>query len=83
MAKKKQKRDKSDLIKSHNTKRCWSCNTHMNLDVKRCISCNVRVGDVNEHGIAKRPVQWLNYLLTIAAIGGLVYFVWYSFLRVE
>jgi len=76
-----EKKDKSDLIKSHRTKRCWSCNTHMQLDLYRCPSCGTRVGDVNEHGVARKPVEWKNYLLAIVAFGILCYFLWSSFLK--
>jgi len=75
-------RDKSEIIKSQNTKRCWSCNTHLTLNLDRCPSCNSKVGSVNEHGVAQRPVQWMNYLFAAAAVGGLIFFVWYSFFRV-
>ena len=78
MAKKK---DRSDLIKTYKTKRCWSCNTHMQLREDRCPSCGRQVGSVNEHGVARKPVEWKNYLLCAVAIGILVYFVWWAFLK--
>ena len=78
MAKKK---DKSDLIKSYSTKRCWSCNTHMKLDVEKCPSCGSKVGDCNEHGMAEKPVEWLNYVISFIAIIVFCYFIWWAFIK--
>ena len=78
---KKQKIDKAKLIKSQKTKRCWSCNTHMQLHLPKCPSCNRKVGDVNEHGIAVRPVQWVNYGLSILTAAVLAYFIYWGFLK--
>ena len=78
MAKKK---DKSDFRKSFNTKRCWSCNTHMKLHEDRCPSCGRKVGEVNEHGVARKPVEWINYMLSFIAFAALCYFIWWAFLK--
>jgi hypothetical protein len=63
------------------TKRCWSCNTHMKLEETRCPSCKRKVGSVNEHGVAVKPAEWLNYFLAIGATVLLAYFLWWAFVK--
>ena len=75
------KKDNSHLIDVHNTKRCWSCNTHMQLRYDRCPDCKVKVGKVNEHGVARKPVDWKNYFLGIAGAVAFGVFVWWAFIR--
>ena len=72
---------KADFTKQYSTKRCWSCNTHMKLHEKNCPSCKTKVGDVNEHGVAERPVRWANYLLSFITACILGYFIWWAFIR--
>lgn len=81
MADKDKKKRKKDLIRAQKTKRCWSCNTHMKLEDTHCPSCKRKVGSVNEHGVAVRPAAWGNYILAIGATAGLVYFIWWAFLK--
>ena len=64
-----------------NTKRCWSCNTHMQVNVDRCPSCGRKVGDINPHGVGKKPIDWKNYILSLGAAAVLVYFIWWGFFK--
>ena len=81
MAEKEKKKRKADLIRSQKTKRCWSCNTHMNLEETHCPSCKRKVGSVNEHGVAEQPTAYVNYFLAFVATAGLIYFLYYAFIK--
>jgi len=69
------------MANSQSTKRCWSCNTYMQLHIDRCPSCKTKVGDINEHGVARKPIEWKNYILGIAASAAFCYFIWWAFLK--
>jgi hypothetical protein len=79
MARKPRKTAKDSL--NVKTKRCWSCNTHMKLGETHCPFCKRKVGKINEHGVAVKPTEWLNYFLAIAGTVVLVYFIWWAFVR--
>lgn len=58
------------------SKKCWNCFVRLPLDVTMCYSCKKKVGEVNEHGIAQKPFDWLGYTLAIVSMTA---FVWYMF----
>ena len=68
--------------KKHLVKRCPECLEYLDLEAKVCHVCNQKVGPPNEHGMAKKPVNWLSYLISIAAIAGFaLYMYWLFFLK--
>jgi hypothetical protein len=46
-----------------------------------CFSCKHKVGKVNQHGIAEKPVDWMSYALCIISLAAFVFFIWWAFLR--
>jgi hypothetical protein len=74
-------KDREKLIKSYRTKRCPNCNTNLAVTAIRCDGCGRTVGEVNEHGIAKKPFDWKGYLMAVIAVGAFCVFVWWAFLR--
>ena len=66
----------------HISKRCPYCATYLSLNAVECTSCKRKVGEVDAHGTAKKPVNWLGYLTAILACGGfIVYIYWLFFLK--
>jgi hypothetical protein len=74
-------KDREKLIRSYRTKRCPHCSTHLELQAAICQGCGRRVGEVNEHGIAKKPFDWKGYLMAVLAVGAFAGFVWWAFTR--
>lgn len=74
-------KDPEKLIKSYRTKRCPYCNAHLDLKVSRCNDCGRAVGEVNEHGMAKKPFDYKAYIMAIIAVGAFCGFIWWAFLR--
>ena len=63
------------------TKKCPECFTYLPGDAKVCHSCNIKVGEAGKEGVAKKPVDWMSYFVSIVAIVILGLFVWWSFFR--
>ena len=63
------------------TKKCHNCLTSMPVDARRCPECNKKVGDVDNLGFAKKPVQWVAYITTLIWFQGFCLFVWWAFLK--
>lgn len=65
----------------YSMKRCPECFYELPLNAKECLSCHSRVGPVGSDGLAKRPTDWLSYLLCAAAWAALGLYIWWAFLR--
>ena len=65
--------------KRFSTKKCPECLTPLPLSAQRCTACNNRVGPVNSIGIAKKPVDWIAYLMAIVAVGAFCGFMWFLY----
>ena len=61
------------------TKKCPYCYTHLPLDVKICFSCKKKVGKVEKHGMAKKPVDWISYIVCLIAWLGFFLYMWWAF----
>ncbi len=79
MAKKKEKKKRYAQV--HLTKKCPKCYRFMNLELNKCPSCGVRVGNVDEHGMAIKPVNWRAYFSAIAAWAAFSFFIWWAFFK--
>jgi predicted nucleic acid-binding Zn ribbon protein len=62
-------------------KKCPECFTFLPRDAKVCHSCNAKVGEIQNNGFAKKPVDWMSYVKAILAVIIFGVFVWWSFLR--
>jgi len=66
---------------SRATKRCPECFTELSLDAKICFSCNQKVGKLGKHGLAKKPFNWLSYVICILSWLGFCLYIWWAFIR--
>ncbi len=57
-------------------KRCPECFVNLPINAKRCFSCNARVGKVDRFGKARKPIDWLSYLVCLVSWLLFAYFVW-------
>lgn len=62
-------------------KRCPYCSTNLNIGDTRCFSCQRRVGEVNKYGIAKKPLDWKGYGMSLVATMAFIAFMWWAFFR--
>jgi len=74
-----QQREKWEKLFS--TKKCYECFEHVALDAVECPSCKSRLGLVDRNGIAKKPVDWISYVVFLVALVALVLFVWKILLK--
>ena len=74
-------RDQEKGEKKFSTKKCYECFEHMKLDAIECPFCKSRVGPVDRDGIAKKPVDWISYVVFLVALAALALFVWKVFLN--
>lgn len=65
----------------HRTKRCYNCNTHLKLTDDKCTSCGSKVGAINEHGVARKPLDVMGYIMAAVALVALFGFLWWAFIR--
>ncbi|PIP37114.1 MAG: hypothetical protein COX20_02510 [Desulfobacterales bacterium CG23_combo_of_CG06-09_8_20_14_all_52_9] len=65
----------------HTTKRCPECFYELPLNAKECISCHSRVGSVGADGRAKRPSDWVSYVLCVVSWAVFIFYIWWAFLR--
>ncbi len=73
-------KDKAHSGQKHTTKKCPECYEYVPLKAKVCPSCKVRLGDVNEHGMADRLTNWRAYIVcAVLWIILIVYVKWAFF----
>ncbi len=72
---------KKDKTISHVSKRCPNCLIYLPLDAKICSGCKEKVGEVNEYGMAKKPVDWLSYIISFLFAAGLGLYIWWLFFK--
>ncbi|MCP4689313.1 MAG: hypothetical protein GY859_14770 [Desulfobacterales bacterium] len=75
------KKTKETHARVHLTKKCPKCYRYMDLKLSKCPSCGVRVGNVDEHGMAVRPINWRKYLSALVAWVALALFIWWAFFK--
>ena len=61
------------------TKKCPECFTHLPLKVTSCHVCGQKVGEVDSRGMARKPVDWKAYLISVIAVAALGTFIWWAF----
>ncbi|MBS3754470.1 MAG: hypothetical protein KGY56_02090 [Desulfobacterales bacterium] len=64
---------------SYLVKRCPECFATLPIDARQCFSCKAKVGKVNRHGMAERPVNWFAYLTCILAWAALIFYIKWAF----
>lgn len=42
-------------------KRCPYCFTHLKLNETECVGCHKKVGEVDKHGLARKPIRYKAY----------------------
>jgi hypothetical protein len=60
-------------------KTCPYCRTYNKVDAKRCINeafCGKRIGEVDEHGIAKKPTDWWSYISCFLWSFAFFFYIW-------
>lgn len=65
------------------TKKCPYCSVTLGMDVTQCHSCKAKVGKPDKYGIAKKPFDWMSHLLFVISFAGLIYFIWWYFLKAQ
>ncbi len=60
-------------------KQCPDCFEKVPLETKRCPQCNLRLGKIMPDGKAKKPVDWIGYLVSAALITALVLYIRWAF----
>ncbi len=64
------------------TKKCPECGVRLKMNEYKCFSCGTKfTKEVDKMGFAKRPINWMGYLSTLAGLFVLGYFIWYVFLK--
>jgi predicted amidophosphoribosyltransferase len=65
--------------KLHPSKKCPECFAYIPLRAEVCPMCQARVGQVDRHGRAKRPLDWKAYLAAAVAIAAFFIYCWWAF----
>ncbi len=64
------------------TKKCPYCSVNLAIDDDTCFSCKNKVGEPNEYGIAKKPINWTaNFTAVIAIAAFLGFMYWIFFIK--
>jgi len=63
------------------TKKCPECLTHLPLETEICTSCKKKVGEVDKNGIAKRPTDWMAYIICFGSLLVLCLYLWWLFTK--
>jgi len=61
------------------TKKCPYCQTHLPVDAHVCSVCNKKVGKVERYGVARKPTDWISYVVCIIAWIVFFVYVWWAF----
>ena len=65
---------------SFSTKKCPYCHTYLPIDTEKCSYCGKNVGEVEQNGMARKPTDWISYVVCIVAwIVFIVYIGWAFF----
>jgi len=65
------------------TKRCPDCFTYIPITVNQCPSCDLKIGGIDKHGFAKKPIRWKDYFLSLLSIAILGLFIWWAFFEIN
>ncbi|MCD6184605.1 MAG: hypothetical protein J7K84_02255 [Deltaproteobacteria bacterium] len=61
------------------TKKCPDCLTILPLDAKKCTACGKKVGEIDKTGFAKRPINWMSYVISFLAWVAFCFYIWWAF----
>lgn len=61
------------------TKKCPYCSVTVGIDETQCFSCKNKIGEPNEHGIAKKPINWVANITAIFVCGAFIYYMYWLF----
>ena len=75
------KQKNSDTV--HSTKRCPECYEYVSLSAAKCPACDTRLGSVENHGMAKRTIDWKSYGLALLALAAFAVYIWWAFFSRE
>jgi predicted amidophosphoribosyltransferase len=64
---------------SFSTKKCPYCQTHLPVDAEQCSACGKNVGEVEKHGTARKPTDWISYVVCIVAWIVFIVYIWWAF----
>jgi ribosomal protein L40E len=70
------KAERIDLL----VKRCPECGVNLPLDARRCFSCHTRIGRADKHGMARKSINWVSYLVCIVSWAILIFYIKWAFL---
>jgi ribosomal protein L40E len=63
------------------TKRCPECSAELQLDARHCHECGIRVLRVDKLGRAKRPIDWVGYILCFISWLAFGLYTWWAFFK--
>ena len=61
------------------SKKCHGCYTYVPLEADVCPSCKIKLGNVDEHGMAGKVTDWKAYTAFAAAFVAFLVFCRYAF----
>jgi hypothetical protein len=71
--------DEQDKKNLYSVKVCYNCATPLASDATECYSCQHKVGKVDRQGKARRPTDWLAYIVCIISWAFFFAYVWWAF----
>jgi hypothetical protein len=63
------------------SKKCPYCFVYLPLQAERCHSCKRKVGQADDFGMARKPVDWKAYAICLVAWVAFVYYIWRVFFK--
>ena len=66
--------------RGYSIKICHNCGTPLAIYSEECYSCHKKVGEVDKHGKAKKPTDWMSYVICViswAAFFGYIYWAFF------
>lgn len=60
-------------------KQCPDCLEKLPLNAKKCTQCGQRLGKIMADGKARKPVDWIAYIISAILIGALIYYIKWAF----
>ena len=74
------KRNKKPLL-DYRSKRCAYCSTQLPLDATVCTECKQKVGKVDALGRAKKPINWMAYIICVITWAIFIGYLWWAFFQ--
>ena len=63
----------------YSVKLCYNCGTPLSMNAGKCYSCSHKVGEADRHGKARRPTDWIAYVVCIVAWAVFFAYIWWAF----